>query len=221
MKTLILLLFLLNLIIIKSQDDEKQNQDVELMSDKEFIKIMNSQARVVAGSNVHLKMYELSNKAMKITSQMNNKYNTPQELRRWMSILIGQDLDEGFGLFPPFTTDCGKNIHLEKNVFINSGCRFQDQGGIYIGENSLIGHNVVLATLNHNVDPYNRADLFPKPIHIGKRVWIGSGSTVLPGVTIGDNSIVGAGSIVTKDIPPNTIYAGNPAKFIKNIDVNN
>ena len=221
METLILLLFLLNLIIIKSQDDEKQNQDIKLMSDKEFIKIMNSQARVVAGSNVHLKMYELSNKAMKITSQMNNKYNTPQELRRWMSILIGQDLDEGFGLFPPFTTDCGKNIHLEKNVFINSGCRFQDQGGIYIGENSLIGHNVVLATLNHDINPNTRADLFPKPIHIGKRVWIGSGSIVLPGVSIGDNSIVGANSVVTKDVPPNTIYAGNPAKFIKNIDVNN
>ena len=215
-KEILLILLLLSLSIIKTQIDE-----TKLMSDKEFIKIMNSQERVVAGSEVSLKMHSLAQKAMKITSQMNNKYNTPQELRRWMSILIGQDLDEGFGLFPPFTTDCGKNIHLEKNVFINSGCRFQDQGGIYIGENSLIGHNVILATLNHNVDPYNRADLFPKPIHIGKRVWIGSGSIVLPGVSIGDNSIVGANSVVTKDVPPNTIYAGNPAKFIKNIDVNN
>ena len=83
----------------------------------------------------------------------------------------------------------------------------------------MIGHNVILATLNHNIDPNHRADLFPKPIHIGKRVWVGSGSIILPGVTIGDNSIIGAGSIVTKDVPPNVIVAGNPAKFIKNIDV--
>ena len=134
-----------------------------------------------------------------------------------MSILIGQDLDEGFGLFPPFYTDCGRNIHIEKNVFINSGCHFQDQGGVYIGEGSLIGHNVIIATLNHDMDPYHRADLHPKPVHIGKRVWIGSGSILLPGVTIGENSIVGAGSIVTKDVAPNTIVAGNPAKFIKNL----
>ena len=223
MKTIILSLslLLLNLITIKSQDEEKIKQDEKIMSDEEFIKIMNSQERVIGGSNVHLKMYELSNRAMRITSIINNKYHTPTELRKRMSLLIGQELDEGFGLFPPFTTDCGINIHLEKNVFINSGCRFQDQGGIYIGENSLIGHNVILATLNHNVDPYNRADLYPKPIHIGKRVWVGSGSIVLPGITIGDNSIVGAGSVVTKDIPPNTIYAGNPAKFIKNIDIQN
>ena len=220
MKVIILSLslLLLNVKTIKSQDDEKINQDEQLMSDEEFIKIMNSQERVIGGSNVYLKMHSLAQRAMRFTSEINSKYHTPIELRKKMSLLICQELDEGFGLFPPFTTDCGINIHLEKNVFINSGCRFQDQGGIYIGENSLIGHNVLLATLNHNVDPYNRADIHPKPIHIGKRVWIGSGSIVLPGITIGDNSIVGAGSVVTKDIPPNAIYAGNPAKFIKMID---
>ena len=75
-----------------------------------------------------------------------------------------------------------------------------------------------MATLNHDINPFQRSDLFPKPIHIGKRVWVGSGSIVLPGVTIGDNSIIGAGSIVTKDVPSNVIVAGNPAKFIRNID---
>ena len=213
----LLLLLLLNVNIICSGDKEEQKPEIQLMSDKEFIKIMNSGERVIANSDVYLKMHELSQKAMKITDHMNSKYNTPQELRRWMSILIGQELDEGFGLFPPFYTDCGKNIHIEKNVFINSGCHFQDQGGVYIGEGSLIGHNVVIATLNHDMDPYHRADLHPKPVHIGKRVWIGSGSILLPGVTIGDNSIVGAGSIVTKDVAPDTIVAGNPAKFIKNL----
>ena len=218
MNNLSLLLFLLNIIFIFSSDKEEESKpEIEIMSDKEFIKIMNSGDRVIANSDVHLKMHELSQKAMKITYHINNKYNTPQELRRWMSILIGQDLDEGFGLFPPFYTDCGRNIHIEKNVFINSGCHFQDQGGVYIGEGSLIGHNVIIATLNHDMDPYHRADLHPKPVHIGKRVWIGSGSILLPGVTIGENSIVGAGSIVTKDVAPNTIVAGNPAKFIKNL----
>ena len=209
------ILFLLNVInIINSVDSDKK----QMISDEEFIKIMNSQERVIGGSDIHLKMYNLSNRAMQITDKINNKYNTPQEIRKLMSELIGQELDEGFGLFPPFYSDCGRNIHIEKNVFINSGCRFQDQGGVYIGENSLIGHNVVVATLNHEMDPYHRADLHPKPIHIGKRVWIGSGSILLPGVTIGDNSVVGAGSVVTKDVPPNVIVAGNPAKFIKNID---
>ena len=213
---MIAILFLLNVIniIISADSDKKQ-----MISDEEFIKIMNSQERVIGGSDIHLKMYNLSHRAMQITDKINNKYNTPQEIRKLMSELIGQELDEGFGLFPPFYTDCGRNIHIEKNVFINSGCKFQDQGGVYIGENSLIGHNVILATLNHEMDPYHRADLHPKPIHIGKRVWIGSGSMILPGITIGDNSIVGAGSIVTKNVPPNVIVAGNPAKFIKNIDI--
>ena len=217
MKVLSLLFFLLNLLFIFSEDKEESKPEIVLMSDTEFIKIMNVGEKVIANSDVHLKMHELAQKAMKITYHINNKYNTPQELRSWMSILIGQELDNGFGIFPPFYTDCGKNIHIEKNVFINSGCRFQDQGGIYIGENSLIGHNVVIATLNHDMDPYHRADLHPKPVHIGKRVWIGSGSILLPGVTIGDNSIVGAGSIVTKDVAPNAIVAGNPAKLIKNL----
>ena len=217
MNYLSLLILLLNTILICSDDKEEKKPEIQLMSDKEFIERMNSGERVIGNSDVFLKMHDLSQKAMKITSHINNKYNTPQEIRRWMSILIGQDLDEGFGLFPPFYTDCGKNIHIEKNVFINSGCRFQDQGGLYIGEGSLIGHNVIIATLNHDMDPYHRADLHPKPVHIGKRVWIGSGSILLPGVTIGDNSIVGAGSIVTKDVAPDTIVAGNPAKFIKNL----
>ena len=210
--SIFLLFCLLNLTKENEQEDNK------LISDEEFINALNSQKRVISGSEVSLKMHALAQRALKITSEINNKYNTPEKIRELMSDLIGQELDEGFGLFPPFYTDCGRNIHIEKNVFINSGCRFQDQGGVYIGENSLIGHNVVIATLNHEMDPYHRADLHPKPIYIGKRVWIGSGSILLPGVRIGDNSIVGAGSVVTKDVPPNTIVAGNPAKFIKNLN---
>ena len=148
---------------------------------------------------------------------MNNKYHTPEELAELFSELTGKKTANGFALFPPFYTDCGKNIHLGENVFINSSCHFQDQGGIYIGDGALIGHNAVLATLNHGMLPEERGDLIPRPIHLGKNVWIGSNSTILPGVTIGDNAVIGAGSIVTKDIPADMIAVGNPAKVIRSI----
>ena len=208
---------LISFFIFKAEDEPKI-EDIKIMSDDEFIKIMNTQEKVISRSEVGLKMHLMAQEAMKILYFINNKYNTPSELRRWMSLLIHQELDEGFGLFPPFFTDCGKNIHLGKNVFINAGCRFQDQGGIYIGDGTFIGHNVILATLNHDLNPATRADMYPKPIHIGKKVWIGSGAIVLPGVSIGDNSVIAAGSVVTKNVPENVVYGGNPAKFIKKIE---
>ena len=117
-----------------------------------------------------------------------------------------------------FTSDFGKNLHIGKRVFINSGCRFQDQGGITIGDESLIGHNVVFATINHDYNPENRGTMYLKPIVLERRSWIGSNATILPGVTVGENSVVAAGSVVTKDVPPNTIVAGNPAKFTSNLE---
>ena len=203
---------------IFNAEDETKIEDVKVMSDDEFIKIMNTQEKAILRSEVGRKMHLMTQEALKILHFINDKYNTPSELRRWMSLLIHQELDEGFGLFPPFFTDCGKNIHLGKNVFINAGCRFQDQGGIYIGDGTFIGHNVILATLNHDLNPNSRADMYPKPIHIGKKVWIGSGAIVLPGVSIGDNSVIAAGSVVTKNVPENVVYGGNPAKFIKKIE---
>lgn len=102
-------------------------------------------------------------------------------------------------------------------MFINSGCKFQDQGGIYIGDGALIGHNVVIATLNHDFAPEKRRGMYPKPVNVGKNVWIGSNSTICPGVTIGDNAVIGAGSVVTKDVPENMVAVGVPAKVIKSI----
>ena len=134
-----------------------------------------------------------------------------------MGQLIGQELDESFGLFPPFYTDCGINTHIGRGVFINAGCKFQDQGGIYIGDGCLIGHNTVIATLNHGMLPEERGDLIPKPVHIGNGVWLGSGSIILPGVTIGDNAVIGAGSVVTKDVPEGMIAVGNPARVIGSV----
>lgn len=121
-------------------------------------------------------------------------------------------MDDGFGLFPPFYTDFGKNITLGKNVFFNSGCKVQDQGGVTIGDETLIGHNVVLATLNHGILPEERHDLLPAPIKIGRNAWIGSGSVILPGVTIGDNAVIAAGSVVTKNVAAGDVVGGVPAK---------
>ena len=187
------------------------------MNTLEFLDYMNSSKYVEAGSEAHLCMTRLSHEAMKITAEINGKYHEPQELRELFSKLIGKEVDEHFGLFPPFTTDCGKNITLGKGVFINSGCRFQDQGGITIGDGALIGHNVVIATLNHDLNPEKRQSLIPLPVKIGNNVWIGAGSTILPGVTIGENSVIGAGSVVTKDVPANVVAVGSPARVIKSI----
>ena len=134
-----------------------------------------------------------------------------------MAELTGQDVNETLKLIPPFHTDCGKNIHIGENVFINSNCTMQDQGGVYIGDDVLIGHNVCILTLNHDFEIEKRAELHPSPIHIKNKAWIGSNATILPGVTIGEGAIVAAGAVVTKDVAPNTIVGGNPAKFIKNI----
>ena len=185
------------------------------MTTAEFLDYMNSGKQVTAECGVHRTMHKLSQDAIRITMQINNCYHTPDEINELMSELVGEPVE--VGLFPPFYTDCGKNIHLGKGVFINAGCKFQDQGGIWIGDGALIGHNTVLATLDHGLVPEQRHDLIPKPIRIGKNVWIGSNSTILSGVTIGDNAVIGAGSVVTKDIPENMIAVGSPARVIKSI----
>ena len=184
---------------------------------EKFLEHLNSGKPVRGCSEAHLFMHGVSQEALRLTAEINGSYHPPEELRALFSQLIGRPVDESFGLFPPFYTDCGKNIHIGKNVFINMGCKFQDQGGIFIGDGALIGHNVVLATLNHAKSPQDRSSMLPAPIHIGKNVWIGANATVLPGVTIGDGAIVAAGAVVTRDIPENTIVGGVPAKVIRTI----
>ncbi len=187
------------------------------MNTVEFKEAIKKRTYIVANSEMHLHMHEMAQRALKITSQMNNGYKTPDELRELFAELIGQELDEGFSLFPPFNADYGRNIRVGKNVFINSGCCFQDQGGIEIGDNALIGQQVVIATLNHYLQPDKRGNMFPVPVKIGNNVWIGAKATILPGVTIGNGAVIAAGAVVTKDVPENTVVAGIPARIIKNI----
>ena len=187
------------------------------MTTKEFIEIMDSGEVIPGGSPVHGKMHELSQEAIRITMEINNAYHTHGEIVALMSELTGSEVHESLGLFPPFYTDCGKNIRLGKRVFINSGCKFQDQGGITIGDDVLIGHNCVIATLNHVMDPDRRADMVPAPVRIGNKVWIGANVTILQGVTIGEGAVIAAGAVVNKDVPPRAVVGGLPAKVIKTI----
>ena len=167
------------------------------------------------GLPVYQYMRIAAQRAQKLTAAMNFTYHEPEEIVRLFSELIGKPVGEGFCLFPPFYTDYGQNITIGKNVFLNTSCHFQDQGGITIGDGTQIGHNVVLATLNHNENPAQRSETIPAPIVIGRNVWIGANATITPGVTVGDGAIVAAGAVVTKDVPPDTIAGGVPARVIR------
>lgn len=165
-------------------------------------------------------MDEMSDEARRVTCEINNSYHSQEELRAFMSRLTGKPVDETFKMFPPFYTDFGKNITIGRRVFINAGCHFQDHGGVTLGDGCLIGHNVVFATLDHGTAPEDRGAMYPAPIRLGKNVWVGSNSTILRGVTVGDNAIIAAGSVVTKDVVANTVVGGVPARHIRDIDRN-
>lgn len=179
----------------------------------EFVKTR----QALDSDDVHTLMDEMSNEARRITFQLNTAYHTPDEVRELLSELFGYNVPASLRVFPPFYTDYGKNIEIGEDVFINACCHFQDHGGVTIGDGCQIGHNVVFATLNHELAPERRNTTRPAPIILGKNVWVGSNVTILQGVTIGDNAIVAAGAVVNKDIAANTVAGGVPAKFIKKI----
>lgn len=187
------------------------------MTTQEFNAQLQRDNHIAAGSPAHEFMHKAADEARKTTASINGAYHTDEELRALMSRLVGYKVDDGFRLFPPVYTDFGKNIKIGKDVFVNSGCCFQDQGGVTLGDGCLVGHNVVFATLDHDKRPGRRGDMTAAPIVVGKDVWIGAHATILKGVTIGDGAIVAAGAVVTRDVPPNTIAAGVPARVVKTI----
>ena len=200
-----------------------ENSNMQIIREdeiNEFLPRLLQGKRVGVNSSEHVLMHYLSQRALRITADLNNTYHSPDEVRRILSELTGREIDSSFTMFPPFYTDCGMNTFIGKDVFINSGCHFQDQGGVYIGDGTLIGSQVVIATINHDIDPAHRGDNLPSSVHIGKNVWIGSHSTILPGVSIGDNAVVAAGAVVTRNVGADTIVGGVPAKVLKKIPSN-
>lgn len=198
------------------QKNEKRER-MASMELKDLVKALNNGQTIASDSPLHEVMHRSSQEALRITAELNGSYHEPDEVRQLLASLIGKPVDKTVTMFPPFHTDFGKNTTLGRRVFINSGCSFQDQGGIRIGDDSLIGHNVVLATLNHDISPDRRGDMHPGHIIIGRNVWIGANVTVLPGVTIGDNAVVAAASVVTKDVRAGTVVVGSPARVVRSV----
>lgn len=186
---------------------------MELLDFLDFVKT----GEMLDAPDVCAFMHEMSEEARRITFELNSAYHTPDEVRALISRLFGREVDASFRLFPPFYTDFGKNITVGKNVFINACCHFQDHGGVTIGDGCQIGHAVVFATLNHGLAPEERPFTRPAPITLGRNVWVGSNATILQGVTIGDNSVIAAGAVVTRDVPANVVAGGVPAKVIRSI----
>lgn len=187
------------------------------METSEFLQLM-PEGHPSNSKEMHDVMIREGERTRRLTAKLNNDYHSPEEVRELMSEIIRQPLDEGFSLFPPFTSDFGANIHIGKGVFINSGARFQDQGGIFIGDGCFLGHNILITALNHDLNPETRFITKPAPVRLGKGVWAGANVTILPGVTVGDDAVLGAGAVVTKDVPARAIVAGVPARVIKTID---
>jgi len=188
---------------------------MELQALQDFLAHVDSGAPIEGGSEQHRFMHDAAQKAFRVTAQINNGYHTPDEVRTLLAELTGRPIDPSVVVFPPFHSEFGKNLTLGAGVFINLGCRFQDTGGITIGDGTLIGHGSTLTTLNHHLDPDRRADMVPAPIRIGRKVWLGAAVTVVPGVTIGHGAIVGAGAVVTEDVPAGAVVAGVPARLIR------
>ena len=159
-------------------------------------------------------------RAMAITAALNRlAYADADEVQSLFEDLIGHSVGEHFRLIPPFYADCGRNIRIGARVFINQNCTVYSLAQITVGDDVMIGPNVSLITSEHPVAPsQRRAYLLGKPITIGNGVWIAAGATVIGGVTIGENAVVAAGSVVTRDVPANTLVAGNPARVIRSIE---
>ncbi|MUK87815.1 sugar O-acetyltransferase [Ornithinibacillus sp. L9] len=189
------------------------------MDMKEFIDFC-KKGNPISGEDkeLHGLLTQCSFEAQKVTMELNTSYHSQVEIVEIFSEITGSKVDPSFTCFPPFYTDFGKNITIGKNVFLNTGCSFLDRGGISIGNGSMLGMNVTIATLNHGLPSETRNTTYPSPVVIGENVWVRSSATILPGVMIGDNSVVAAGAVVTKDVPENTVVAGVPAKAVKEIN---
>ncbi|TDU29562.1 acetyltransferase-like isoleucine patch superfamily enzyme [Arthrobacter sp. JUb115] len=189
----------------------------EFLGIDDLLEALNAGQRITAGSPLHALMHSTSQDALRICAELNDGYRSPGQVRDLLRQLTGTNVDDSVVLFPPFNSEFGRNIELGKNVFINAGCKFQDQGGISIGDECLIGHNVVVATLNHDLEPARRADMIPAPVIIGRNVWIGANATILSGVTIGENAVVAAAAVVTKDVPAGAVVVGSPARVVRTV----
>lgn len=186
------------------------------MTIQDVVSHINSSKDPILTPEMNALVMETCYRTHRLTMELNTVYHEPEEIRKILEDITGESIDPCFNMFPPFYSDFGRNLHFGKNVFVNAGCHFQDQGGIFIGDNVLIGHNTVFATIDHDLDPTSRMNHYA-PIHVGNNVWIGANVVITKGVTIGNGAVVAAGAVVNRDVPPMTIVGGVPAKVIKQV----
>ena len=178
--------------------------------------------RLQAGESVpfndpqYSEIFGIVSRTMKLLAELNASADS-STARKILSEITGQTVDASTTLFLPFQINLGKFTRIGKNVFINHDCTFLDMGGITIEDDVMIGPKVCITTEGHPLNPHERKQLLVKPVIIKRNAWIGAGAIILPGVTIGENSIVAAGAVVSKDVPANTVVGGVPARVIKTI----
>ena len=175
----------------------------------DIIERMRSGKRISETDSDFPRLCEEIENTRRLVGELNTGYHSPDEVRALLERIWGQPLDASVRMFPPFYTAFGKTTRVGKEVFINFGCTFLDQGGTKI------------LTEHHPEEPALRHRLLVKPVIVRRNAWIGAGAMILPGVTIGENAIVAAGAVVTKDVPDNTVVAGVPAKIVRNINTSN
>lgn len=161
-------------------------------------------------------IFGIVSRTMKLLAELNASADS-SEVRKLLGEITGQAIDSSTTLFLPFQINLGMFTRIGKNVFINHDCTFLDMGGITIEDDVLIGPKVSLITESHPLDPTERKSLLAKPVVVKRNAWIGAGAIILPGVTVGENAVVAAGSVVNKDAAANTVVAGVPAKVVKTL----
>ena len=197
--------------------DKLEKQNALNQNDKDIFDRMRAGEVFRLDDPEYPKVLEIVNRTIKLSAKLNASTDIDQ-VRERLSEITGTKIDASTTIFAPFHTNFGRFIQIGKKVFINHACTCLDMGGITIEDDVLIGPKVNLVTENHPIDPANRKALICKPIVIKRNAWIGAAATIMPGVTIGENSIVAAGAVVSKDVPANTIVAGVPAKVLKKLN---
>ncbi|KAG7914446.1 hypothetical protein KL927_004640 [Ogataea polymorpha] len=162
------------------------------------------------------KLLQASYETKKLVLQMNQSAD-PAEIQDLLAKITESEIDGTVNIFTPLHINYGKNLKIGKNVFINFDCVFLDLGGITIEDGVLIAPKVNLLSEGHPVEPAIRSSLLVGPIHIKKNAWVGANATILSGVTVGENSVVAAGAVVTQDVPDNTVVGGIPAKVLRKL----
>lgn len=162
-------------------------------------------------------LWEIVENTRRLVARLNSEYHTNEEIVAILSEIWGQPVDSSVRMFPPFYTAFGRRTSVGKDVFINFGCTFLDQGGITIEDGVYMAPDVRILTEGHPENPARRHTLLTAPVVIRRNAWLGAGATILPGVTVGENAIVAAGAVVRHDVEPDTIVGGIPARYIRHI----